>query len=367
MSIKIDSDLGRFKDIVRGKIKNNLGKFVSSNDLIGQQGGKLIKIPIKHIDMPHFTYGSRDVGGIARGLGDAGDPIDGQGKPGKGKAGDNEGEQDFNAEFSPEELAQLVIEELELPALENKGKGAIHSEKNKYNKIANQGSESLRHNKRTFKEALKRGISSGVYNPFDPQIIPIKEDKRYKSYSTKESPEINTAVFYIIDISGSMTEIQRDMAKTITFWTDLLLSHSYKGIENIFIAHDTTAEEVSREEFFKLSTGGGTKISSAYKLCAEIIEEQYPFSEWNNYIFDFSDGDNFSEADNELCYDILTNKLLPNSNMFAYGQTTSNGGSGEFIDFLGSRFADNDKVVLSQMDSLDDILKTIKAFFERGR
>jgi uncharacterized sporulation protein YeaH/YhbH (DUF444 family) len=367
MSINIGSDVGRFKDIIKGRFKHDLKKFVSSGQLIGQQGRKVVKIPIHSIDLPIFSYGNKDRGGMGMGDGDEGDPMDGKGKPGQGKAGEDDGEHELSAEFSPEELAKIMMEYLELPLLEDKGKGKVNSEKNKYNKIGLQGPESLRHNRKTYKEALKRQISSGNYNPDNPTIIPIKEDRRYKSYSTKEAPDTNTVVMYMMDCSGSMGAEEKHIVEAEVFWIDLLLKASYKDIESIFIVHDTKAKEVSREDFFKISSGGGTRISSAYKLCSELIEKQYPFSDWNVYPFHFSDGDNFGQGDNNECADLLTEKIFPNCNVFSYGQVKSQGGSGDFIDYLGAKFADNEKITTSQIDHADDIMKSIKTFFEKGK
>jgi uncharacterized sporulation protein YeaH/YhbH (DUF444 family) len=365
MSLKIDSDLGRFKDIIRGKVKNGLDKFVASDDLIGQQNGKLIKIPLKYIDLPRFVYGSRDKGGVGQGPGESGDPSnDGSGKSKSG--GDDEGEHEFSLEFTPEELAQILMEHLNLPKLEDKGKGKVHAEKSKYNKVSHSGSESLRHFRKTFKEALKRDIATGTYNPDNPKIIPIKEDKRYKSYSTQQSPEINTVAIYMMDVSGSMEDEQKHIVKSEIFWIDLILKLSYKDIESVFIIHDSKAREVSREDFFKVSTAGGTHISSAYKLCSEIIEKEYPYSEWNIYPFHFTDGDNYNTTDSNLATDILSEKIFPNCNTFSYGQVKSPNGSGDFMDHLG-KFVENEKLTVSQINEPADILTSIKSFFEEGK
>lgn len=365
MSLKIDADVERFKGIVRGRIKSDLKKLVSNSDMIGRVGGKTIKIPIHSIDLPRFMYGGKGQGGGGVGMGDS---LDGQGK-GKGKGGDQAGEgteeHPFDMEFNEEEIAQILIDQLELPNLENKGKGKVNSEKNKYNKISNLGPDSLRHNQRTFKEALKRNISSGSYNPDDPYVIPIKADKRFRSYSTKDMPEINAVAVHVADISGSMGEDQRKIIQAEVFWIDLLLRKAYKDIASVFIVHDTQAKEVSREEFFTASSGGGTQIESAYKLADEILTTRYPFTENNNYLYQYSDGDNYNT--NDICGQLLTERILPNVNQFCYGQVKSQGGSGEFIDYLGSKFADNDKMTLCQIDSADDILKSIKSFFEKGR
>lgn len=369
MSLKIDADLNRFKDIIRNKVKHNLGKYISSENLIGQQGNKKVKIPLTNIDLPRFVYGTRGFGGTGMGPGDIGDPFGpGQGKPGQGdEAGEEEGEHDFSAEFTPEELAQIVMEHLNLPRLEPKGKGSVSSEKSKYNRVSHVGNEGLRHFKRTYKEALKRQISTGTYNPDDPKVIPVKSDYRYKTYSTQEKPEINAVIIYMMDVSGSMGDEQKFMVESEVFWIDLILKQSYKDIESVYIIHDSGAREVSREEFFKVSTSGGTHISSAYELCAKTMEERYPFSEYNVYPFHFSDGDNYSQNDNDSAARILNERILPNCNVFSYGQVKSAGGSGEFINFLKASFQDNDKMTLCPIDSRADILDSIKTFFEKGK
>jgi uncharacterized sporulation protein YeaH/YhbH (DUF444 family) len=368
MSLKIDADLQRFKDIIKNKVKHNLGKFISSEHLIGQQGNKKVKIPLSSIDIPHFVYGSRGMGGTGMGRGDIGDPIGGPGQPGQGdSAGEEEGDHSYETEFTPDELAQFIIDQLNLPKLEPKSKGSVSSEKNKYNRVNNVGNEGLKHFKRTYKEALKRQIATGTYNPDDPVVIPIKGDFRYKSFSTQEKPEVNAVVIYMMDVSGSMGDEQKFIVELEVFWIDLLLRKQYKDIESIYLIHDSGAREVSRSDFFKVSTSGGTHISSAYDLCAKIMEERYPFSEYNVYPFHFSDGDNYSQHDNADCARILSEKIFPNCNAFSYGQVKSNAGSGEFINFLKENFQDNDKLQLSQIESRADILESIKTFFEKGK
>lgn len=366
MTFRIGSDVDRFKSIIKDKFKHNLGKFVSSNHILGQQGGKIIKIPLNNIDLPIFSYGGKQRGGTGIGPGDVGDPVGSEKKPGKGKqAGDDDESHDFSTEFTPDELAQIMREHLELPNIENKGKGGIETEKSKYTSIANQGSESLRHYKRTYKEALKREISSGNYDPRNPKIIPIRDDKRYKSAATVPSPDVNTVVFYCLDASGSMGEKQKHIAKSMVFWIDLLLSSSYKKIDSVFIAHDTKAQEVSKEDFFKISSAGGTHISSAYELCYDMIQKRYPFSNYNSYVFSFSDGGN-SAKDNEKSIKLLGDQLLNNLNMFAYGQINSED-SDEYMDYLSANFKNNDKVMLAQINDVDDILNGIKSFFKDGK
>ncbi len=362
----IGADNSRFKDIIKNKIKDNLKDLVSKEYLIGQQGARTIKIPITNIDIPRFRFGSNN-GGPGMGSGDIGDPVDGS--PGKdksksGKPGNDPGEHEFNAEFSSDELAALIKEELHLPDLEPKEAGEISTDSNKYNGISNVGNEGLRHNKRTYKQALQRQISSGTYNPDKPIIIPERNDKRYKSASVETKPDVKAVAIYIMDASGSMGDEQRHLVKSQVFIIDLLLRSTYKNIESVFIIHDMEAHEVSRDDFFKISSSGGTLISSSYKLCAELLNTKFPFNSWNSYCFSFGDGDNYSNADNYDCGILLKDTILKNCNRFAYGQVKSDGGSGDYLEFMKANFADHPNVVMSHVNGSNDILNSIKSFFK---
>ena len=255
-------------------------------------------------------------------------------------------------------------EQLQLPNIENKGKGQINSVADKYNGIRNVGSEGLRHFKRTYKEALKRSIASGTYDPANPVVIPIKNDKRYKAATYKEVPDCNTVVIYMMDVSGSMGTEEKHIVKSEVFWIDLWLKLQYKNLESRFIVHDSSAQEVDREHFFSISESGGTQISSAYELCLQIMEEDHPFSDWNVYPFHFSDGDNYG-TDNEHCVELLRDRLIPNSNIFSYGQVAS--GSGDFMKVMEANFPTNEKVSLSEIRTRDDIMASIKTFLGKGK
>lgn len=364
MSLKIGSDVDRFKQIIRNKVKNDLGKYISSENLIGQQGNKKISIPIHRIDLPRFTWGNGQ-GGVGAGDGEPGDPMDPSQKgKGKGKPGEESGEHAYTAEFSEDELAQILGEQLQLPNIENKGKGQINSVVNKYNGISNNGSEGLRHFKRTYKETLKRAISSGSYDPDKPSLVPIKHDKRYRTPTYKEVPDCNTVVIYIMDVSGSMGSEEKFIVKSEVFWIDLWLKSQYKNIETRFIVHDTEAHEVDREQFFSISESGGTRISPSYELCSSILDEDHPFNDWNSYIFQFSDGDN-EYYDNVTSVNLIREKLLTKCNMFAYGQVCT--GSGDYIKVLEREFSNEDKVMLSEVRTRDSIMASIKTFFGKGK
>ncbi|HVJ19403.1 MAG TPA: DUF444 family protein, partial [Polyangiaceae bacterium] len=163
MSLKIDQDHSRFRAIVRGKIRQNLRRYISQGELIGRKGKDLVSIPIPHIDIPRFTFGDRQRGGVGQGEGDVGDGIgsdsDVEGE-GSEKAGKDPGDHVLEVDVTLDELADILGEELELPAIENKGKSRIIAAKDRYTGIRRVGPESLRHFKRTYKEALKRSSAA---------------------------------------------------------------------------------------------------------------------------------------------------------------------------------------------------------------
>src|SRR5690242_258267 len=369
MILKIERDQRRFKQIVRGRIRKNLRKYVTHGEMIGRKGRDLVSIPVPSLDVPHFRFGDNGAGGVGQGDGEEGQPIakGGDPKDGTGSAGSDPGSGHLlEVDISLEELAEILGEELELPRIEPRGQAAIVQEKSKYNSIRQTGPESLRHFKRTYLKALRRQISTGLYEPDDPRVIPIKADKQYRSWNNVEHPEVNAAVIYMMDVSGSMTDEQKEIVRTEAFWIDTWLSSQYQGIETRYIIHDAVAKEVDENTFYHTRESGGTRISSAFKTCAKLIEEQFPPSDWNLYCFQFSDGDNWGE-DNEESFKVLGERLLPIVNLFAYGQVESPYGSGEFYRELEEAFEHVPNLALSEIRNKDGIYESIKEFLGRGR
>ncbi|MCC7475703.1 MAG: DUF444 family protein [Pirellulales bacterium] len=368
--LTIERDLRRFRQIVRGRIRDNLRKYVTHGEMIGRKGRDLVSIPVPQLDVPHFRFGDNGAGGVGQGDGEEGQPIGKGGNPqqGHGPAGSDPGSGHLlEVELSLDELAEILGEELELPRIEPRGEAAIVQQKAKYNSIRQTGPESLRHFKRTYLRALRRQISTGVYEPDDPRVVPIKADKQYRSWNTIEHPQVNAAVIYMMDVSGSMTDEQKEIVRTEAFWLDTWLASQYQGIETRYIIHDAVAKEVDEHTFYHTRESGGTRISSAYKVAAQLIEQQLPPSEWNLYCFQFSDGDNWGE-DNEEAFRILGDKLLPSVNLFCYGQVESPYGSGEFLGHLQNHFGEeHDSLILSEIADKEAIYDSIKHFLGKGR
>jgi uncharacterized protein len=368
VSQKIEQDHRRFREIVRGKIKQNLRKYITQGEMLGKKGKDVISIPLPQIDIPHFRYGQKQQGGVGQGDGQPGDSLgQGEPKPGPGQAGDRPGDHLLEVEVSMEELAQILGEELKLPRIEPRGKERIISKKDRYTGVRRTGPESLRHFRRTFKQALRRQIAVGSYDPKNPIIVPIRDDKRYRSWKTEPLPQSSAVIIYMMDVSGSMGDEQKEIVRIESFWLDTWLRSQYQGIESRYIIHDAMAKEVDRETFFRTRESGGTMISSAYKLCAKLIETQYPPSEWNIYPFHFSDGDNWSVDDTVTCIDLLKNHILPKVNLFCYGQVESPYGSGQFIKDLDEHFDTDDSLVTSEIKGKEAIMDSIRDFLGKGK
>jgi sporulation protein YhbH len=364
---RIDQDHTRFRQIVRGKIKQNLKRFVASGELIGKQGQKYVSIPMPQVVLPRFRYGDNQKGGVGQGEGEQGQPVPGQDGQGQGQAGEDAGQHVLEVDVSLEDLAKILGEELELPNIEPRGKKHLRATAGRFNGIARAGPRSLRHFRRTFKEALKRQIATGTYDPERPMVVPVRDDLRFRAVKTREVPQASAVVIYMMDVSGSMGREQKEIVRIEAFWIDTWLRHQYKNLEVCYIVHDAVAHLVDQHTFFHLRESGGTKISSAYELCQQLIRDKYPASDWNIYPFHFSDGDNWSSRDTERCVELLKSSILPDVNQFCYGQVKSAYGSGQFKKDLDQALRGDEKVVTSDIPDRDGILPSIKAFLGGGR
>lgn len=369
---KIEQDHQRFRQIVRGKIRKDLRRFLSKGELLGREGRRVVSIPIHDIDIPTFRYGDNS-GGVGMGDGDEGEPV-GQQQGGKnGQGGEHEGRHLLEVDVSLEELADILAEELKLPRILPRGAHRITTVRDKYSGIRPQGPMSLRHFKRTYREALRRQLSLGTYDPDNPIVIPIKNDLRFRSWNEVKKPQSNAVIVYMMDVSGSMGDEQKELVRLEAFWIDTWLRRNYEGIESRYIVHDVRAGEVDKKTFFSMREDGGTRISSAYQCCKELLDQHYDPADWNVYLFHFSDGDNSSDADNRLSVKLIRENLLPASNMFGYCQVASAYGSGAFHGVLAEAFPGGEpdelgpRLVLSKLGGREDIIDSLRTLFRAGR
>lgn len=316
MPRNIDADHQSFRDVVSGRIRKALKKFIKSGQIVKNRGknGK-ISISIPKIDIPHITFGENQKG-VGRGQGKDGDVI-GKEKPGKGNgAGQGDGE-GITINLDLEEVLKFMQSELELPNLKPKPNQTFEEVKIKYNNISLIGPESLRHNRRTFLQALKRQASDGSINDLymvpgcsQPMklIKPIAKDKRYRQYKEIRIPSSNALIVYARDGSGSMDAAKCDVVSDMAWWIDVWIRRFYKRVDRLFVWHDSSAMEVDEEKFYKYRFGGGTTCSSALKFISKQFENRYPPEKWNIYVFYFTDGENW-DNDNDIFIETLKNNF----------------------------------------------------------
>ncbi|HVZ93136.1 MAG TPA: DUF444 family protein [Phycisphaerales bacterium] len=371
MVARIEQDHQRFRHIVKGRIRHDLRKFLQRRELIGKEGNDYVSIPVHDIDVPTFRYGDNS-GGVGMGEGNEGG--------GGTQGGEQPGQHIMEVDVSLDELADILAEELKLPRILPRGASKITTIKDKYSGLRQTGPASLRHFKRTYREALRRQLMLGEYNPDDPVIVPIKRDLRYRSWEEVRKPQSNALIVMMMDVSGSMGDQQKELVRLEAFWIDTWLRRNYEGIESRYIVHDVAAREVDKQTFFSIREDGGTRISSALHCARDLITKHYSPLEWNIYLFHFSDGDNSSESDNRLCVKLLQEQLLPISNMFGYCQVASAYGSGNFINVLNEAFpashsennataseANGGLLVTTKVNGREDIYDSLRAFFAPGR
>jgi len=324
MTKRIEEDRKHFRDIVSGKIRKELQRLKKSGSIVRARGRKgKISVTIPSIDIPHIVHGSTG-DGIGRGPGKPGDvirrkPKDGDGDgQGGGKPGDQEGE-GIRVDIPLEDVMEFLQNQLNLPDLKPKETETFEEIKIKYTDISCTGPESLRHNRRTLKEAMRRLAGTGELGQLKnlpgfptpvPQITVSQGDKRYRQYKEIKIPTSNAALIFARDWSGSMDEYRCDIVSDMSWWIDCWVRRFYKKVERIYIGHDVIAQEVDENTFYNYRFGGGTKCSSALKKISELFENRCKPETWNIYVFYYSDGDNW-DTDNNVFFDLLKKNFKP--------------------------------------------------------
>jgi uncharacterized sporulation protein YeaH/YhbH (DUF444 family) len=320
MPKRIQEDHKKFRDVVSGRTRKELKRLIKSGAIVRQRprGGK-VTISIPQIDIPHFVFG--DTGeGVGRGPGKEGDVIGRDPQPGdKGSgAGDTPGE-GIHITIDLDDVLKFMEEELKLPRMKPKPSQTFEEEKIKYNDISKVGLNSLRHTRRTMREALKRLIMTGKADQLQlvpgasvpmKVITPIKQDFRFRQFRKIKIPSSNAVIFFARDCSGSMDDYRCDIVSDMCWWLDCWIRKFYKRVDRCYFVHDTRAMEVNEEEFYTYRYGGGTQCSSAFETISEQLTNRYPPEKFNVYVFYFSDGDNWT-GDNDRVIKIINEKLTP--------------------------------------------------------
>lgn len=312
---------------VKEAIKQNLRDLISEEAIITSDGRKKVKIPLRYLDQYRFKYGNPQKG-VGQGKGEIGDVIGHQGgqgdgsQSGEGNPGDQPGEHTYEVEVSIEELTRMMMEELALPWMEEKPERQVTSTTHRYTDVRRTGPMANLDKRRSLMNNIKRNAARGR-----PEVQDFhKDDLRFKVWDEHKETHSNAAVYMLMDCSGSMTSDIKYIAKSFFFWMVRFLRTKYQKVETLFIAHDVNAQIVPEQEFFTLSSAGGTMCSSAYRLASEHLAQHHPARSWNTYLFHFSDGDNL-QADNAVCKE-LVEALLNECTMVGYGEIkyNSNGG-----------------------------------------
>jgi hypothetical protein len=316
---KGQADQERHKEKIREAVRKNLGEIVSEESIILSDGKKVVRVPIRSLEEYSFRYdhGRQQHAGQGTGKSKVGDVVaqePRQGKGRKGEAGKDAGYDYYEAEISMEKLASMIFEDLGLPNLEQKRQQEMETEAVRFTDVRKKGPLTNLDKKRTIMENLKRNAAKG-----EAKFKDIKsEDLRFKVWEPTIKYQSNAVVIAMMDISGSMGEFEKYIARSFYFWMVRFLRTKYNNVQIVFISHHTEAKEVTEEEFFHKGESGGTQVSSAYELALQIIQERYNPNDWNIYPFHFSDGDNLP-WDNDRCVQ-LVHKLMDLCNIFGYGE-----------------------------------------------
>ena len=368
---RAERDRARHNEKVREVIRKNLGDVVANEDIITADRNKIVKVPIRGLELPHIRFDPSDRTRVGQGQGGSkqGDviarqPIQQEGEGAGKQAGQEPGVDFYEAELTVEELAQMVFEDLHLPNLEDRGAKQVPSDVMDFNTITRRGLAGNLDRKRTILQAMRRNAREGK----DPKKISIREeDKRFKSWEIVTEPQRNAVIFAMRDVSGSMGEFEAYICRSFYFWMLRFLRTKYTNCEIVFITCHTEAKEVDEHQFFSLGDSGGTRMSSAYALALDIIDKRYNPREWNIYPFLFSDGYNWGDQE---CVD-LVRRMLSFVNLCGYGEIGNDGWQSSFgFAPLGQAYEeafDSDKrMVLVKINDKDDVWPALKTFFARA-
>jgi len=353
----------RFVKRVRDQIKDAVKKSITDGgvkDLVDKKDKK-IKIPGKGLSQPTFSHsrkgGVNDIvhpGNKDFNQGDRHDRPKDDGGGGGGNASDSgEGEDEFSFNITQEEFAEFFFEDLELPDMLKKDITTVDEFENRRAGFSVDGNPSrlniiqsmkkskgrrmaLRSSKKKKLKILLEELSNIVLseatqprvNELNDEINKLKRkikavpfiddmDLRYNRWEKVPIPSTQAVMFGIMDVSASMGDWEKEMAKRFFMLMLMFLHHNYERVDIVWVRHHTIAKEVDEEEFFHSKETGGTIVSGALQLMDDIIVDRYPVNQWNIFGCQISDGDNWG-SDNPTAVKIMSSSLLPKTQYFAY-------------------------------------------------
>ena len=401
----------RFIRRFKAQIKRAVADAVSGRSIVDIDNGEKINIPARDMSEPTFQHGR---GGrreaVHPGNTDfvTGDrikrPPDAGGGQGGGASNSGEGEDEFAFQLSREEFLELFFEDLALPDLVKTQLAKLVDFKSVRAGYTSDGVPTNINVIRSLRGALARRIAlrgphmkrlrevdaeltalqalpDEAEEESAPRRLELEEevrhlrqriesipfidtfDLRYNNRIRQPRPSTQAVMFCLMDVSGSMDEERKDIAKRFFILLYLFLTRNYERIEVVFIRHHTIAKEVDEDEFFHSRESGGTVVSSALKLMQEIIRERYPLTEWNIYAAQASDGDNWDD-DSTTCRDLLMSKIMPCLQYFAYVEITPDAHQTLWQEY--QRVADAyGNFAMRQIDALSDIYPVFRELFRK--
>lgn len=409
---KNKSSVNRQRFIRRNKaqIKKSVSDAITDRSVTDVETGEQIVIPKRDLSEPFFHQGQGGVRERVHPGNDQfqrGDKIDrppgsGQGKgSGEGDASDSgEGKDEFSFEISRDEYLDLLFEDLELPNLEQKEATNVEETKvvragyssvglpNNINIIRSLRKSQARRialsgSKRRELRVLEQRLATlqAQSPPNCPQIIQLEKDiaalkvqigkvpfiddfdLQFNNYVKQPSPSSQAVMFCLMDVSGSMDQATKDIAKRFYILLYLFLSRNYQKIEVVYIRHHTQAKEVDEHEFFYSQETGGTIVSSALKMMHNIQQARYPSNQWNVYAAQASDGDNWAD-DTPLCHQLLQESILKNTRYFSYIEIT-NRAHQSLWDAYCKLSAKEPKFAIKHIQEVADIYPVFRELFSK--
>jgi len=400
----------RFLRRYKTQLKRAASDAVNRRSITDIDGGEQVGIPSKDISEPTFHHGPggrRDMVHPGNKEFEAGDRVqrpeggEGQGA-GQGRAGrGGSGEDDFVFELSREEFLDLLFDDLELPNLVRNQLIGTTEFKTVRAGYATEGAPTnidvvrslrgavarrtalgapYRKRIRELEDELAALLASGV-GEADTQVLALREeidrlktriaalpfidtfDLRYQSFTKLPEPTSKAVMLCIMDVSGSMDQVRKNLAKRFFILLYLFLQRNYDKIEVVFIRHHTIAQEVDEQEFFYSRETGGTVVSSALQLANEVIRERYDSETWNIYVAQASDGDNW-DSDSSICREMLTEHLMPLVRYFAYVEITPRQHQSLWYAYQDVRAAHR-HFAMEEINGADDIFPVFRELFKR--
>src|SRR5687767_1811397 len=354
----------RHNQKVREAVKNTLPEILSGEDLMtGDSKNRTVMVPVKFLEHSRFRLADpSSQQGAGQGKGQPGDVL----QPGRDKGdaasqagGTENGEIRFVVEMKLDEIIDWIWEELKLPDLQPKRTTTLDEPDYVREGWDKRGARSRLDRRRTLKEAVKR--RSIQENP-----IPIvNDDLRFRQLVKRSTPSMNAAVIFALDVSGSMDEAQRRLAKQFFFFALQGIRRQYAKVETVFLAHAAQAWEFDESQFFQASSSGGTVTSSVARLALEMAQQRFDPGRYNTYFFYASDGENAAED-----RDAARASLGELAQLVNYAGYVETGGIASFrpretqlAELFGELKARCGNVGVSHLGSQEDIWRAIREFF----